>query len=250
MPPRAINENGENVNAADVSINEQGHVFYCITPDCPARMSIVNVGNVEQAFFRRRPSSPYHISAQCVRDAIVFDNDRHDERLFNLQNAFQRLFNRPEARANNHGGGAPRVVGRRNIPIRTLRSIYEMCVTRQKDDLYNNYRIGDFFADEENYNVYNRNLQGCVIVECSFYKKEYGQPALLFNYPTNYHNEHNYLRLVFDNDDDCWNYYNKFKNCHHTEPIVIAGDWTRIEDNANYQAECLFYSDRQIYVVR
>lgn len=56
----------------------------------------------------------------------------------------------------------------------------------QKNDHYNNYRIGDFFADEENYDVYGKKLEGYVIVECSFFQKVYDEPMLLFNYPVNY----------------------------------------------------------------
>lgn len=125
-----------------------------------------------------------------------------------------------------------------------------MCVTRDKSDYYNGFKIGSFFADEANYKVYDGNLEGYVIVECSFFKKVYNEPALLFNYPTDFKKPHNIIRLNFDKEDTCWNYYHKYKGCHHTEPIVIAGNWVKSIGNSDYQSACQFYSDRQIYFIR
>lgn len=61
-----------------------------------------------------------------------------------------------------------------------------------------------------------------VIVECNFYKKVYNESALLFNYPADFKKPHNIVRVDFDSEDKCMNYYYKYKGFHHTEPIVIV----------------------------
>ena len=53
-----------------------------MTPGCAAVMKVVNVGNVKEAFFRRLPTYPHHISANCVRCGITFDITKYDESKF------------------------------------------------------------------------------------------------------------------------------------------------------------------------
>ena len=181
---------------------------------------------------------------------MKFDATKYDEKNFNKEDAFLWLFKQPPTRPDYSTGTNHRKIGGNCQAIRSLKSIYNMCVNHNKSDFYNGVKIGSFFADEENYKIYDSNLEGYVIVECSFYKKVYNESALLFNYPADFKKPHNIVRVDFDSEDICWNYYRKYKGCHHTEPIVIAGNWTRIIGNSDYQATCKFYSDRQIYFVR
>ena len=39
----------------------------------------------------------------------------------------------------------------------------------------------------------------------------------------------------------------KNKKTKHTEPIIVAGTWEKVESNPNYQAQCTIISTRQIY---
>lgn len=125
-----------------------------------------------------------------------------------------------------------------------------MCVTKAKSDTYNGNVINDMFADAENYSRYKTDLIGNVIVECSFFKKVYGEPALLFNYPADYKSDHIVIRLNFSKEQDCWHYYNRLKGSHHTEPIAIAGNWEEVIGNPDFKFQCDFLSSRQIYVVK
>uniref|UniRef100_UPI00266B3D46 hypothetical protein n=1 Tax=Anaerobutyricum hallii TaxID=39488 RepID=UPI00266B3D46 len=69
-------------------------------------------------------------------------------------------------------------------------------------------------------------------------------------YPTDYKKDHSVLRLNFESEQLCWDYYNNLKTSSHTEPIAIAGNWELVKGNPDYQYQADFFSTRQIYVVR
>ena len=247
---RKNSNTGPVVNASQVTINEKDDRFYCITPRCDAVMKIVKVGNIEEAYFRRLPSSPYHISANCMRCGITFDKTKYDESKFTMQGFADWVLSESSSNHKGNTGTNTKKVGGRNIGFRSLGRIYDMCVVYGKKGKYNGVLIDDIFADEENYPRYSNNLNGFLVVECSFYKKIYGENSLLFNYPTNFKNPHNIVKLNFDNEKECWKYYDVFKGCHHTEPIAIAGIWRPTSGISEAQYECDYESSRQIYVVK
>lgn len=247
---RRNSNNGQEVSASQVTINEKNDLFYCMTPGCDAVMKIVNVGNVEEAFFRRLPSSQHHISTNCIRCGIVFDETKYVESKFTMQGFSDWVFSEPNSNHKGTTGAKTKKVGGGSIGFRSLGRIYDMCVVLGKDRTYNGVLIDDIFADEENYARYRNNLNGFLIVECSFFKKVYEESLLLFNYPADYRNPHIILKVNFEDKEMCWKYYNKFKGCHHTEPIVIVGIWKPINDTSEAQFECDFVSSRQIYVVK
>ena len=248
---RRYNNSGPEIMASEVHIDDIDDIYYCWTSGCEAKMTIVNAGDADEAYFRRIPSSKHHISANCVRCSIVFDETKYDEKRFNKDNAFAWMYEKTLPRPKNETGAMRKKVGGGpSRGIRTLGKIYEMCVTKDKMDNYNGVLINDIFADEENYSTYGTALNGNMIVECSYYKKVFKEKAILFNYPTDFRKPHVVLRVNFNNEQECWNYYNRLKGCHHTEPIAIAGDWSPVIGNSSYQFQCDFISKRQIYFVK
>lgn len=247
---RKNSNTGSEVNASRVTIYEKDNLFYCVTPGCDAVMKIVNVGNVEEAFFRRLPSSPHHISVNCMRCGITFDKTKYVESKFTMQGFADWVFSKPSSTHKGNTGTNTNKVGGRSIGFRSLGRIYDMCVVLGKTGTYNGILIDDIFADEENFVKYNNNLNGLLIVECSFYKKIYGESSLLFNYPTNYKKPHIIVKVNFGNEKVCWDYYNDYKGGHHTEPIAIAGIWKPTSRSSEAQYECDYESSRQIYVVK
>lgn len=250
MPYEAKNGTGDVVKASDITITEKDDIFYCCTPNCHAEMKIVNLGNVKEAYFRRLPSSPYHINAKCVRCGITFDKTKYDESRFSKKAAFDWLFSPPDS---SHKGKTGTKTGKRgctSIGFRSLGNIYRLCASLEKTDTYNGVLIDDIFADYENFSRYENNIEGNLILECSYYRKVYKELALLFNYPSDFKSAHNIVRLDFADEELFWKYYNKLKGCHHTEPIVIAGNWKNTTGNPDYQAQCTIVSSRQIYVVK
>lgn len=221
-----------------------------MTPGCDAVMKVVNVGNIEEAYFRRLPTSPHHIGADCVRCAITFDRTKYDESKFTIHGFADWIFANPNLSHKGHTGTITRKMGGGSIGFRTLGKVYEMCVALGKKATYNGVLIDDIFADGENYARYSNNINDLLIVECSFFKKVYGESSLLFNYSTNFRKPHIVVKVNFEDEKLCWKYYNKFRGCHHTEPIVVVGIWRPTNGASEAQFECDFVSSRQIYVVR
>lgn len=252
MPPiaRRYNNRGPIVFARDVKVTDKDNEYYCATIGCRAKMSIVKVGNIDEAFFRRLSSSPNHISSNCFRCGLVFDKTKYEETLFQKDLAFDWLYEKAIQRPQCPTGKNTNTVGGNIQRIRTLKQIYEMCVTRTKNDRYNGVMINDIFADEENFAVYKGALVNDLIVECSYYKKAFNETALIMNYPTDFRKPHIHIKLNFADKKMFWYYYEQFKDLDHFEPIVIAGNWKPVVGNLEAQFECEIISSRQLHIVK
>lgn len=96
---------GPRIRACNCKQADASKDFYCITPNCNAVMRLINVGNPAEAYFRRKPSSPHHISARCSRCAIVFDESEFDEKKFNPNTTFAYIFKQPYNKYNQNLSG-------------------------------------------------------------------------------------------------------------------------------------------------
>ena len=242
MPDKAKkgSRTGDIVRACDCQLCDKDLDFYCVTEGCNVVMSLVSAVS-DDAHFRRRPSSPYHISVNCMRGALIFNPHKYVEKDFDKDSSFEWMFTPVKPRKSSKKG-TRHVRNRAHNSLRTLGNLYKMCISKRKDEDYNGFTINDIFADAENFATYGTDLNGQMIVECSFYKKVYNKPQLLFNYPTDFREPHVVLRVNFDSDKEkAWWYRQRLNSSHHTEPVI--GD-------PEVQFECDFSSTRQIYIVK
>lgn len=251
MPPKAHKGSkiGPIVEAGKCGITDVKELFYCITPGCSAEMTLVSAGNPEEAYFRKNPSSPDHISPNCSKCSIIFRDSDYDESKFDKDKAFEWIFGTGSIKRG-ESGTVKGEVGGGKPSIRTLGSLYSLCINKEKRDYYNGVLIDDLIADDENYSRYSGGMEGSLIAECSFYKKAYKEFALIMNYPVDFKKSHGHVKIVFENESMFWDQYNKLKTSSHIEPIAIAGDWKKVIANPEYQSECTIYSNRQIYYVK
>lgn len=91
MPDKA--HKGSDCTIADLHRN-----FYCIVEGCPAVMSLVSATSKKDAYFRTLPTSPKHISVNCVRCSLIFDSSKYDESKFDRNSAFDWMFTTPAAK--------------------------------------------------------------------------------------------------------------------------------------------------------
>ena len=243
-------DTGEIVYASDCTIADVTREFLCATPGCQAKMSLVCAGDDHDAYFRTFQVSPEHVNKSCQICSMTFDESRYDESAFNRDSAFDWIFGKPTNRRGDSGTRTDHVGGGTGNAIRTLANMYKMCASHRKTDTYNGVVIGDMLADDENYEWYRTNLIGRRIVVCSYFKNIINQRLIMFNYPADYHSDHIIIAIKFSNDTDFWHYYNLFRSSDHTEPIVIAGDWERIDDGGIVKYLAEFHSPRQIYIVK
>ena len=140
------------------------------------------------------------------------------------------------------------VVGQhRKIRIHTLPLLYSMCISKQKDDTYNGIRVGDFFADRENYEVYKDGLSGYKVVETSFYFYSDEDKSITLNYPINNTGKNSWVKIKFRDDDLYKDQKKKLRGSMHIEPIVVAGEWILADENVKHHSECYIEKDSQIY---
>lgn len=258
MPFKAMKDidKTEPIDADETQIDDIGKKFYCPTPGCYAEMSIVHAGDRENAFFRRNPSSPDHINANCVRCNMHFDEQHYSERRFCSEKLFEYVLRKPgEPKHKGTSGTRNGNVGG-HTAVKTLAIFYDLVCTKGIDYIYNGIRIGTLFANENNYDFYKEsNLVGDHIVETSFCGKIYNENKLVFNYPCDWTKDHILIQIIFPSSDEAFSAYNLYHKYSHTAPIVLAGNWRLSHDIFHAKEslksisyECNFISTRQLYI--
>lgn len=254
MPRNAMRYNKdthilEKIDAKDCTINDVGKKFRCCTEGCPAIMTLVSASENKSAYFKSK-NKKQHISVQCVRNSINFNPSTYDENTFDLNFAFNSMMgNTNYIHRGNTGVRQGNVGGGRHLRICTLPKLYAMCISKNKNDTYNGILINDLLVDEENFQEYNSGISGYKIVETSFYHKIKDENALRLNYPVNNKGINSWVKISFESEELFWKQYNKLKESLHIEPIAIAGDWKKVENNNIYHSECTIYNEKQIYYV-
>lgn len=239
---RDVNKTKE-IESSKTTLADVGGQFYCKNENCKALMSVVNGGDSERAFFRRKANGPAHISNFCSADGY-FDPTEYEESKFHPDNIFEKIINP----ANNTGanirkGTTTATGGGGKKAISTVRKIYYMC---RKYDIYNGYFSDDILVDERNFHRYQNRIEGNQLVQCTPYCKVYKKLEYKMNYPSYPYKNGKLLKLKFATEALFWEYYNKFKNKKPNSFVVILGNWQEC-DSDEFIAECVINKTRQIY---
>ncbi len=144
------------------------------------------------------------------------------------------------------------VGGNKHLFVRSLGTLYQMCMTRKKTDHYNYVLIDDILADDENFDRYFLNITGYKLVETSFFHIEYdinkNKYEMYMNYPCNNIGKNSWAKLIFTDKKMFFDYYKKFKDAKHIEPIIIAGNWINVKNDSKCFASCIINKTSQIYI--
>ena len=131
------------LKAKNAAINHINKTFYCKTLGCKTRMTLVNAANPENAYFRKIPSSPDHLSVLCSADGF-FEPTKYEENRFNFEDLADKIMSEMSDKRIHgsssvelHGGG-----GRKSIS--TVKQIYLMC---RKYTEYNGIKTNGILAD-------------------------------------------------------------------------------------------------------
>lgn len=253
--------NGTVISAKDVTIAQKNCKFYCATPNCKVKMNLVDSGNVKAAFFRSE-NHAHHISSKCTKSSITFNESKYDETRFNLNHAFVTILGlkgkQAQYRRNAGTAGTNHSVvgGNKHLPISRLPSLYKMCISKGKSSFYNGYSINKILVDDENYEYYryNNNLSGFKLVETSYFHIHYDESKnsyeMIMNYPSDNIGKNSWIKLIFTDKKLYFDYYKKFKDTTHVEPIIIAGKWDKTDKNDKCFSFCKITRSSQIYIVK
>lgn len=255
MPKSAMKYNKntgsyEKIDAKDCGIDDVGREFKCCTEGCSAIMKLVSASERNGAHFRSKEKRK-HISVQCVRNSITFNPSEYDESIFDLNFAFDSMMgNTSHINRGNTGSRRGSVGGSKHLRICTLPMLYSMCISRDKNDTYNGILINDLLVDGENFEKYKEGIEGHKIVETSYFHKIKDEFALRMNYPVNNRGISSWVKISFKDKKLFWDQFNKLKKSMHVEPIIIAGDWKKVDDNTDYHSECIIYNEKQIHYIK
>ena len=215
--------------------------FYCKTLGCKTRMTLVNAANPENAYFRKIPSSPDHLSVLCSADGF-FEPTKYEENRFNFEDLADKIMSEMSDKRIHgsssvelHGGG-----GRKSIS--TVKQIYLMC---RKYTEYNGIKTNGILADERNFEQNKNTITGKKIVQCTYYHKVYNEFSLIMNYPSFPYKNGKHIRIDFEDENLFWEFYRKVKPSNHKELILILGDWKTEKIRDEYIARCTVYRKRQ-----
>lgn len=229
------------LKAKNAAINHINKTFYCKTPGCKTRMTLVNAADPENAYFRKIPSSPDHLSVLCSADG-VFEPTKYEENRFNFEDLADKIMSEisdkrihGSSSVELHGGG-----GRKSIS--TVKQIYLMC---RKYTEYNGIKTNEILADERNFEQNKNTITGKKIVQCTYYHKVYNEFSLIMNYPSFPYKNGKHIRIDFEDENLFWEFYRKVKPSNHKELILILGDWKTEKTRDEYIARCTVYRKRQ-----
>lgn len=219
------------VDAANLSFADRG-VFYCSTPDCQATMHVRDVQKECACFVSDDISA--HVDPLVCLKKDNFKSDQYDEKQFNLEECFLTMLKEVKISSSNekpeHCLG-----GHNKIPIRTLKTLYEMCL-QYRGKKYNGYDIDDILVDKYNYDRYSSGIEGYRIVSCTFYKFDPDPKiqTITMNYPFV-----GKARVkIHINDKKTFDVcVKKLKDSTHKNSVVIAGKW-RLSNEEDILAEC------------
>lgn len=229
------------LKAKNAAINHINKTFYCKTLGCKTRMTLVNAANPENAYFRKIPSSPDHLSVLCSADGF-FEPTKYEENRFNFEDLADKIMSEMSDKRIHgsssvelHGGG-----GRKSIS--TVKQIYLMC---RKYTEYNGIKTNGILADERNFEQNKNTITGKKIVQCTYYHKVYNEFSLIMNYPSFPYKNGKHIRIDFEDENLFWEFYRKVKPSNHKELILILGDWKTEKIRDEYIARCTVYRKRQ-----
>ena len=184
------------LKAKNAAINHINKTFYCKTLGCKTRMTLVNAANPENAYFRKIPSSPDHLSVLCSADGF-FEPTKYEEntldRVFLADKIMSEMSDKRihgSSSVELHGGG-----GRKSIS--TVKQIYLMC---RKYTEYNGIKTNGILADERNFEQNKNTITGKKIVQCTYYHKVYNEFSLIMNYPSFPYKNGKHIRIDFEDE--------------------------------------------------
>lgn len=220
------------ISADSLRLNEKGK-YYCTTPGCKASMHTRALQSPSACFVSDRQEA--HIDPLYCLKKDIFQPDKYDEELFNLDYVFDCMLmpvsKRKNKKLEENGTG-----NFNNLPIRTLKVLYEMCL-QYKNATYNNYCIDDILVDKYNYSRYKSGIVGRKIVSCTFYKYNKKSQSIIMNYPLYDKQRSSLVKLNVKDSKLFQKCIKKLIDSTHRNTIIVGGNWNK-SNESEILSEC------------
>lgn len=246
----------EEISVDDITVNTFSgqNEFRCVNPNCSVKMLLRNSPNGGFSFASFPNQASHHIDVvKCVRNSLVFDATRYCEAKFNFSSFIQGLCKdksqSPSGRASHSSSNVPVIKNDSRPAVRGLPSFYRLICNKSKSETYNGFCIGDMFCDSENFASFESNPMGDRVLECSYYKPVPYEQAFYLNFPID-NRPFNGTLVKIKIKDRSYFFELKdktFRNSHHVEPLIVAGEWIRTDvPNLKCISYCNITNKRQL----
>lgn len=238
----------ETISAHEAKSCDHRGKYFCPNSNCNAQMHIVQK---DIPYFSADKNFP-HVPFCSYASNSSFDPGKYNERRFNLDSIKKYLF------AEKNGNtviskGAVYVDHEHsnNLPIKTLRVLYDMCKSKGINQSYGNIPINNMLYDSRCEDVLPQMINGFRIVECQttnsvFLEYDKQQSTITLHAPASSPNKGQFV-LRFNNYELFWEVQ---KQLYHNRNniIVVAGIW---EPGANPIIRySQIVSKRQIIIIK
>ncbi|MFT8460516.1 MAG: hypothetical protein ABF741_00010 [Liquorilactobacillus ghanensis] len=211
-------------HAEDALKQDVGIRYYCPNPKCDAHMYLCGVDGLSTAYFSANRHSFPHIENCDFGSSNSFKPNNFDESSFDFKFAIENMLS-PRASTKEKKIPNTHKIGKSKLkPLRTIRQIYDMCISHSCTQKYNNQIIGQMLLDDRSEYMYPKGVFGYRIIKAktkrgSFYNTEEQEFYLVAPSSKKYE----FVLQVQDNElfrllrDSFYKNRDRF--------IIIAGDW-------------------------
>lgn len=214
--------NGKLVDAAEQPIYSQ-KTFYCSTKGCCARMYLRSAQK-RSATFASYPKEP-HSGGYACKWKHEFHPDQYDEKMFILKNCYDYIFGSDEdTRDRAPGKEVGKAGSNRQIPVKTLKQLFQACIYYRDTGEYNRYRIDDILVDGFS-PLSVLPLRGRRIIVCTFIR--YDSDNETVRVKTMIQGNSHYIDL-YSTDGKTYRQLRKklYNNNKENNYFVVAGEWS------------------------
>lgn len=223
-------ERKDKIYANECTYAEKNKYFYCKTPNCKAKMILVDCKGVKTSYFKSIPSFP-HTEPICKLQDNSFETIKYIENKFNFESALNNLI---ELRKNvtttnkNGNGNSPKDKEMENV-LRTIKQIYNMCINHDIDDEYNGVKVWKMLVDSRSVHIYTYGIKGLRLVECRVVNYDKERNTINAICPYNMNNKYK-IQLHCSEDVFKKLINGKKLNFHEGSKsmIVVAGNWEKV----------------------
>jgi hypothetical protein len=227
-------ERTRKIYADDCTISNKDIMYYCPTPNCPARLTIRSLTGDVNPYFSALKSYP-HDESICSSGRTQNFKAKYNVSNFSIEALYNSVISRQ--RTNNTGAGRnqpPSANDNNSEEITTPTKLYYYCKGHDINHIVNGtIMVQDLIADSRTNFIFTKNIHGFKLVESKFNRYSDSNKSINVIYSVNpLDRNHHKLTLNFTKPED----YNKIKKKLFTHSkdyssvfIVTLGNWNNNE---------------------